>query len=162
MSADERSKGLPIPPGDTWRRRSGDLQVILMLTRDPDDFAKEWNSTPIEHNPVIETLTETKREEWFGAVVLFAGCAKDNNPCAVTIDFMVVGPDGIEFEESNGHKMRLEAVPSATDLYLFEHAFDLEVGSGSPLGTYTVVAFFKVDGKGGPSVSVSQQIEVVG
>ncbi|MEO8006696.1 MAG: hypothetical protein ABI771_17395 [Betaproteobacteria bacterium] len=151
---------VPMDPAKEWQRRSGDLKVWLALVEDPHSLGKEWFGTSPYHIPPVYMVSRTRRREKFSTAVFFSGCAKENMPCAATLDFSVVRPDGSIFKESKGNKILIDNVPSPRQALLSDLFITVELGASAPPGTYSVIAVFKVDGENQPSVSVRRQIEV--
>jgi hypothetical protein len=81
----------------------------LIIVENPREFIEQWLKP---ETPKINTATNVKRGELFGAFVLFAGCKPDAQAvCNSEVDYMIYKPDGSLYAERKGQPLWKEEAP---------------------------------------------------
>src|SRR6266851_3956295 len=81
-------------PDTESRKTINSFGAELMLTKQPEEFVREWTTTPEAHRLSIQTPKEVYVGEYVAALVFFWGCRSGGDSCKVYADFELVAPDG--------------------------------------------------------------------
>ncbi len=135
----EHEAGAPLP--DTaWRKASGDLGAMLVVSAKPEDFLREWRSSPEAYAPQAATTDRVKRGEVIAALLFFSGCGAAGGACNAVAEFKVLKPDGSVYGEFPGNKVWPHPAPKKGLVLLSEAHLEISIEPQDPSGTYTVLA----------------------
>jgi hypothetical protein len=127
----------PPPTPDNVEAEAGELRIIHLWSRDPDDFMTAWRGpTP----PNLPTSTRMERNQPIQQFVLYANCTRDTaGECHVTAKVVITAPDGSAY----GDPLAFEIVkgPSTAppnSIGLASGGIGLRVEDGEQLGRYRI------------------------
>lgn len=147
-------------PDNDWRKTSGDLGAMLVITDDADAFLKEWYGTKVSDTPHIKTTDKAKRGGTVTALLFFSGCAPEGKSCDAKVDFKVLSPDGSVYADAKGYKVFSHPSPPKTIVALSEAQLRIGIESKDPLGIYSVIVEFH-NPTSAKSIVLKQKFEVV-
>lgn len=143
-----------------WRKKSGPMGAMLALTGEAATFLKEWRETPQDRAPRLSETDKVTRGHAISAFVFFSGCAAEGEPCAATVDFTVLSPDGKVYGEHKGIPAWSRPAPRP-DLVLLSDAYlKAVIEPNDALGTYTVKAEVRVPGSNIAPILLQKKFEV--
>ena len=104
-----RVEGEEVPDAE-WRKSRGEFGAMLLVTNDPDSFFEAWQRPPsADYKPVVETTAEAHRGDTVVGVVIFIGCAPDENGnCQADMDLRLLYPDGSVYGEFKNAEVWLD------------------------------------------------------
>jgi hypothetical protein len=110
----------------------------LFLVEKPKEFLDLWEKSWTPH---IDTISDVKARQQFGAFILFTGCRPDSSGrCDCEVDFDVYKPDGKLFVERKGQELWKQPVPSSREMQLGVASLFLRMGTHDIAGQYMVKA----------------------
>jgi hypothetical protein len=110
----------------------------LIVVEDPRGFIEEWLKP---ETPKINTATNVKRGDLYGAFVLFAGCKPDaQGVCNSEVDYMIYKPDGSLYAERKGQPLWKEEAPPPPIIQLSRAILGFRMEKNDPAGEYRVKA----------------------
>lgn len=124
--------------GTEWKKTSGKLTAILVLTDKPKVYAKAWSKAKSKL-PTGLITTAVKKSKLLVAMVFFKGCAGDStNLCDSEITYHVFKPDGKLYAKRVGLSLWKHAVVKS-GLMLSSANLALSFEAKDPVGKYKVI-----------------------
>jgi hypothetical protein len=127
----------PPPAPDNVEAEAGELRIIHLWSRDPEDFMTAWaGPTP----PNLPTSTRMERNQPIQQFVLYANCTRDTaGECDVTATVMITAPDGSAYGEPLAFEIiKGSATVPPGNIGLAAGGIGLRVEDGEQLGRYRV------------------------
>ncbi|HEX6718987.1 MAG TPA: hypothetical protein VF088_17900 [Pyrinomonadaceae bacterium] len=110
----------------------------LLIIENPKAFIEEWQKP---ETPNIKPVSEAKRGDLLGGIVLFAGCKPDaQGNCNAEVDYAVYKPDGNLYAEEKGQPLWKEQAPPAPNIQLSTAVLGIRIEENDPAGEYVVKA----------------------
>jgi hypothetical protein len=154
-----QSRGL-----DTESRKTvNSFGAELVLTKKPEEFVREWVTTPEPHRLSIQTSQSSKEVhvgEHIAALVLFWGCRSGVDGCKVSVDFELVAPDGSIRYRVPDRLGATQPRPKTELVYMSQAIVRFQFDPNDSLGQYKVNATVR-EPMVGNVLHVSQQFLVV-
>jgi len=122
---------------DGWRKSRGDLDVMLLLTDEPEQVMAGWIKPEA---PRIRDATVATRGKPIVAFVIFSGCAEVQGRCRAEIDYVLLRPDGSTYATESGVPLWRHRAPPSGQLQLSEGYLGVVIEPKDPAGTYQVQA----------------------
>ena len=132
-----RKDGKPIEDAPE-RKSMGVFGGHLIVVKDPRKFIEDWQKP---ETPRIDPVTEVKRGEVVGAVVLFAGCKPDaQGTCNSEVDYFFYRPDGTLYDERKAQPLWKDQAPPTTNIQLSQAVLGIRIEKDDPPGEYKIKA----------------------
>jgi hypothetical protein len=110
----------------------------LIIVENPREFIEQWVKP---ETPQINTASNVKRGEVFGAFVLFAGCKPDaQGVCNSEVDYMIYKPDGSLYAERKGQPLWKNEAPPPPIIQLSSAILGFRIEKNDPSGEYRMKA----------------------
>lgn len=137
----------PLPDLE-WRKTVEGLGGMLVLTKDYENFMKQWTAGGESKVPEFHPAAGAGHGDSVTAMVFFSGCADAGQACELVVDFKVLKPDGSTY----GSIPRVAAyngkIPKRNVVMLSRATMRLKIEPKDPVGAYTVIATMRQpDGK---------------
>jgi len=125
------------PVDDGWRKSSGNLEVTLVLTDEPQKVMADWKKP---EPPVIKDTSVATRGKPIVAFIIFTGCAEVQGRCKAEVDYVVLKPDGSTYATESSVSLWKYQAPPTGKLQLSEGYLGVIIEPQDPAGTYQVQA----------------------
>ena len=110
----------------------------LLVVEKPQEFIEEWKKPD---TPKIKDTKVARRGEYYGVIVLFAGCKPDDRGnCNAEVDYMIYKPDGSIYAERKDQPLWKSQAPPARNIQLGEALVAIRFEKTDPAGEYKVDA----------------------
>ena len=137
----------PLPDLE-WRKTVEGLGGMLVLTKDYENFMKQWTATGESKVPEFHPASGAKRGDSVTAMVFFSGCADAGQNCELVVDFKVLKPDGSTYGAIPKVAAYNAKIPRRDVVMLSRATMRLKIEPKDPLGAYTFIATLRQpDGK---------------
>ncbi len=139
----ERETGAPAPDNE-WRKTTGDLGAMLVVTTQPEGFLRDWRTTPQAYAPRAAPSDRVQRGGVIAVLLFFSGCAvAAGQACPTVVDFKVLRPDGSVYGDFPANKVWPHPAPRQGLALLSEAHLEIDIEPDDPFGTYTVLAVLR-------------------
>jgi hypothetical protein len=155
----ERETGAPVPDNE-WRKTSGSLGALLVITANADEFLREWHSRPEAHAPRVRTADRVRRGQTIAALLFFSGCGIERHACLATADFKVLRPDGSGYGDLPNNRQWSGAAPAPGIVVLSQAHLSIQIEPQDPFGVYTVLVVLR-EPPTGRVIRLKRHFEVV-
>lgn len=122
------------------QRLSNGFGAALRLTKEPEEFVREWTSTAPSHKLTIHTANAVRTGEPIAALVFFRGCRAGSASCMVYVDYELVAPDGSIRHRVPDRSGTSQPSPRADLIYLSHAIVRFDFAKDDPPGEYVVHA----------------------
>ena len=120
------------------RKVVGGFGVHLLVVEKPQEFIEEWKKPEM---PKIRDTNKATKGEYYGVIVLFAGCKPDQlRTCNAEVDYTIYKPDGTLYAERKDQPLWKSQAPPAQNIQLGEAILAVRFEKSDPLGEYKVKA----------------------
>jgi hypothetical protein len=143
-----------------WRKASGDLGAMIIMTNNAESFFYEWENTAAAHIPQVKTTSQVRRGEVIAALLFFSGCGAEGDSCNAVVDFKVMKPDGSVYGDNPGNKVLAWPAPKKGVVLLSQAHLQIRIEPNDPIGAYPVIAVLR-EPNTGKVIRLKQQFEVV-
>lgn len=154
-----RETGVPLADNE-WRKTSGSLGALLIVTAKAEEFLREWHSTPEAHAPRVVPVDRVKRGDVIAALLFFSGCGVPGQSCRAAVDFKVLRPDGSVYGDLPNNRVSARPAPESGIVVLSEAHLNIRAEPQDPFGVYTVIAALR-EPPTGRAIHLKRQFEVI-
>ncbi len=155
----DTKSGAPLRDSE-WRKTSGQLGAMLVVTDKAEAFVGEWTHTPEAHIPIVSTANHVRRGDVVAALLLFAGCGTQGDSCDAVVDFKVLRPDGSVYGELPGNVVYAGLAPRKEIVLLSQAHLMVRIEPTDPYGTYLVIAVLR-ERAAGRVLQLKQKFDVI-
>ena len=120
------------------RKTVGGFGAHLLVVEKPQEFIEEWKKPD---TPKIKDTNVAKRGEYYGVIVLFAGCKPDDRGiCNAEVDYTIYKPDGSLHAERKDQPLWKSQAPPTPNIQLGQAILAIRFEKTDPAGEYKVKA----------------------
>lgn len=147
-------------PDTESRKTVNGFGSVLMLTKKPEEFVRDWTTSQESKRVTIQTAKDVRVGEHIAALAFFWGCRSSSAGCIVYADFELVAPDGSIRHRVPDRNGTTQSQPKSELVYLSQAIVRFQFEPNDPRGLYKINATVREPATGNV-VRVSEQFRLV-